>query len=109
MIETIIDAAGCDPAKLRDAAALRALAEQVVRELDLRIVGECWHQFPGPAGVTFLYLLRESHLCAHTYPESGLCTLNLFCCRPRPPWPWAERLREALGARDVKVREIRRG
>jgi S-adenosylmethionine decarboxylase len=109
MIEYVVDAQGCDPRKLRDAETLRALAERIVHELDLRVVGERWHQFPEPGGVTFLYLLRESHLAAHSYPETGLLTLNLFCCRPRPPWPWADRLREALGARDVMVREISRG
>jgi S-adenosylmethionine decarboxylase len=109
MIEYVVDAHGCAPEKLRDAEALRALADRIVRELDLHVVGERWHQFPEPGGVTFLYLLRESHLAAHTYPETGLCTLNLFCCRPRPPWPWAERLREALGAHEVVVREVQRG
>jgi len=109
MIEYVVDAHGCDSHKLRDAETLRQLADRIVRELDLRVVGESWHQFPEPGGVTFLYLLRESHLAAHTYPETGLLTLNLFCCRPRPAWPWAERLREALGAREVKVREVTRG
>ena len=109
MIEYIVDANGCAPEKLRDAEALRALADRIVRELDLHVVAASSHQFPEPGGVTFLYLLSESHLAGHTYPETGLCTLNLFCCRPRPAWPWAERLREALGATEVMVREVKRG
>ncbi len=109
MIEWIVDARGCSPEKLRDAETLRALADRIVAELDLHVVGEAWHQFPPPGGVTFLYLLRESHLAAHTYPETGLVTLNLFCCRPRPDWPWSERLAEALGATDVRVRRLERG
>jgi S-adenosylmethionine decarboxylase len=109
MTEWIIDARGCRPDALRDPAGLRALAGAIIRELDLHVVGESWHEFPPPGGVTFLYLLRESHLAGHTYPETGLCTLNLFCCRPRAPWPWDERLRKALGATDVHVREVVRG
>ena len=59
--------------------------------------------------MTGLYLLAESHLACHTYPEHGLATFNLYCCRPRPDWPWAARLGDALGASDVRVRVIERG
>ncbi|GAC1569224.1 MAG: hypothetical protein NVS3B20_22580 [Polyangiales bacterium] len=45
----------------------------------------------------------------HTFPELGLATFNLYCCRPRPPWPWSPRLRERLAAREVTVRAFARG
>lgn len=103
--EWLIDAGGCDAAVLRDLPAMRALLDRVVRELDLRVVGDAaWHQFPAPGGVTGLYLLTESHLACHTYPERGVATFNLYCCRARPEWTWAPELRRALGARRVTVR-----
>ena len=109
-LEWFIDAEGCRPEALRDAAGLRRVCERVVAELGLHVVGEPhWHQFPGPAGVTALYLLTESHLALHTFPESGLATFNLYCCRPRRPWPWRERLADALGAARVHVRSAARG
>jgi S-adenosylmethionine decarboxylase len=109
-IEWLIDAAGCDPDRLRDALALRGLCDRVLAELDLRVVGEgTWHQFPPPGGLTGLYLLTESHLSCHTYPEHGVATINLHCCRARRRWGWEEALRDALGARAVSVRELRRG
>jgi len=78
-------------------------------ELNLQVVGEMlWHQFPEPGGVTGLALLSESHLACHTYPEYGVATFNLYCCRARPEWPWAERLSEMLGARAVKVQAVER-
>ena len=51
----------------------------------------------------------ESHLACHTYPEFGVATFNLYCCRARPEWPWRGRLREALGATQVTVRALPRG
>jgi S-adenosylmethionine decarboxylase len=109
-IEWLIDAAGCWPEALRDLALLRRLCDRIIGELDLHTVGEAaWHQFPGPAGVTGLFLLTESHLACHTYPEVGLATFNLYCCRSRPVWPWEARLRELLGARRVTVRSAARG
>ncbi len=108
-IEWLVDATGCRPEALRNLAAVRALCERVLADLELRVVGEgCWHQFPGPSGVTGLYLLTESHLACHTYPEFGIATFNLYCCRKRLAWPWEGRLREALGAAEVTVRSLSR-
>ncbi|HEX5709333.1 MAG TPA: S-adenosylmethionine decarboxylase [Pyrinomonadaceae bacterium] len=107
--EWLIEASGCDARALRDAATLGALVGRVVAELDLRVVGDAhWHKFPGEGGVTGLLLLSESHLACHTYPELGVATFNLYCCRARPRWPWEERLAEALGATHVAVREFDR-
>ncbi|HTE50509.1 MAG TPA: S-adenosylmethionine decarboxylase [Kofleriaceae bacterium] len=108
--EWIVDAHGCDPARLRDREAVRALLDRVVAELALGVVGQpLVHAFDAPGGVTALYLLTESHLCCHTYPESGVATFNLYCCRERPAWPWAAALADALGASRVEVRRERRG
>lgn len=108
--EWIVDASGCDPAALRDLGRVQALLERVLHELDLRTVGEPrWHAFEGEGGVTGMYLLAESHLTVHTYPEWGLATFNLYCCRPRDPWPWEAELGGALGASSVSVRAVPRG
>ncbi|QDU19117.1 S-adenosylmethionine decarboxylase [Urbifossiella limnaea] len=108
--EWVVEAFGCDPDRLRTTALLRRVCESLLGELKLTRVGEpLWHQFPGPGGVTGLYLLAESHLACHTFPEHGLATFNLYCCRPRPRWPWEARLADALGAARVQVREVQRG
>ena len=79
------------------------------RELDLRPVAQpAVHVFPPPGGVTAVLVLSESHLACHTFPESGYAAFNLYCCRERPDWPWAERLTEALGAAEVRVRRLAR-
>ncbi len=107
--EWIVDATGCDPASLRDLERLRSLLDAVITDLGLKPVAEpLWHKFPGEGGVTGLVLLSESHLACHTYPEFGVATINLYCCRERPEWPWTARLREALGASEVHVRKVSR-
>ena len=108
-IEWLIDAHGCTPARLRDRAAIVALLDRVVAEMQLHVVATAVHVFGGPAGVTAMYLLAESHLTIHTFPEAGVATLNAYCCRPRAPAAWRELLGEHLGARDVSVREHERG
>lgn len=107
--EWMIDAAGCREEALRDIKQLRAVFHRIVAELNLQVVGEAsWQKFPPPGGVTGLALLTESHLTCHTYPEFGVATFNLYCCRARPNWPWAERLSEMLGAQQVRVRVLER-
>jgi S-adenosylmethionine decarboxylase len=108
--EWVVDAIDCDAAKLSDEALIRWLCDRVIADLGLNVVGDpLCHQFPSPGGVTALYLLSESHLACHTYPEFSLATFNLYCCRHRDQWPWGTELASALGAADVQVRQIPRG
>jgi S-adenosylmethionine decarboxylase len=108
--EWLIDAQGCSGDLLGDITAMNRVCERVIADLDLHVVGQgVWHVFPSPGGITGLYLLTESHLACHTYPETGIATFNLYCCRPRPVWPWREMLTEMLGARLVSVRSASRG
>lgn len=111
--EILVDAGGCNPDALRDLARVRALLENVLLRCELRVIGERhWHAFGGEGGVTGLYLLTESHLAVHTYPEHGTATLNLYCCRGESRarnYPWEAELSRALGAKSVVVRTIERG
>lgn len=107
--EWLIDANGCDADKLRDGEALREIFARVIDELNLKVVGEIHlHQFPSPYGITAFAMLSESHLACHTYPEYGVATFNLYCCRERPRWNWEANLSDTLKAKDVTVRMIER-
>jgi S-adenosylmethionine decarboxylase len=107
--EWLIDAAGCEPRALSSVDVVRALFDRIIRDLDLHPIGEpAFHVFPPPGGITGFVMLTESHLACHTYPEHGVSTLNLYCCRPRPEWAWEARLGELLGATSVNVLTIER-
>ena len=107
--EWVVEAFGCDAGRLADRATLAALLDRMVNELALRPIGAGqWHVFPPPSGVTGMLLLAESHLTVHTFPEHRSLCLNLFCCTPRPAWPFAERLAEAVAAERVSVRHLAR-
>jgi S-adenosylmethionine decarboxylase len=107
--EWVVEAFGCDADRLADRASLATLLDRMVHELGLRPVGAGqWHVFPPPGGITGMLLLAESHLTVHTFPEHRSLCLNLFCCTPRPTWPFAQRLAELLGAERVTVRHLER-
>jgi len=115
-LEWLIDAEGCKSDPLCNIDTLRALCDEIIARLELRVVGSpVWHQFPdpaedqGPGGATGMYLLSESHLTIHTFPEFQAATLNLYCCRPTRHWNWETALAERLGATRVSVRSVVRG
>ena len=76
------DLRGCAPAlpAMVDAQALRACCLQAVAAAGLQPVGELFHRFAAPGGVTGVVLLAESHLAVHTWPELAAVTLDVYVC-----------------------------
>ncbi|WP_430451703.1 S-adenosylmethionine decarboxylase family protein [Rhodopirellula europaea] len=106
----IVDASGCDAKSLQSLATIQSICNDVIDSLGLKVVGEPQtHVFGPPHGVTALYLLSESHLAVHTYPEHGVATFNLVCCRETAEWDWQTQLQSRLNATNVRVRHLRRG
>ncbi len=95
------DLHGCDaaPGLLGDVQALRVLALEAVRAVGLHCVGELFHRFDSPGGVTGVVLLAESHLALHTWPELAAVTLDVYVCnRGTDHGAAAEHLMAALEA-----------
>ena len=76
------DLRGCkvEFAAMTDAGALRAVCLAAVSQAGLAAVGELFHRFPAPGGVTGVVLLAESHLAVHTWPELEAVTLDVYVC-----------------------------
>lgn len=79
------DLRGCAAAQphMADAERLRALCLRCVAAAGLQPVGELFHRFPPPGGVTGVVLLAESHLAVHTWPEMEAVTLDVYVCNLR--------------------------
>ncbi|MBX3242925.1 MAG: S-adenosylmethionine decarboxylase [Acidobacteria bacterium] len=107
--EWLIEAEGCDPAKLRNEEVLRGVFDRISSALELHSLGSVWHKFDGEGGITGIVALTESHFACHTYPEYRTATFNLYCCRSRPEWDWNEQLAEILNAESVTVTRLERG
>jgi len=108
-VEWLIESFGCAESRLQDAEALAELFNEIVSSMKLHpITDPVWHRFPEKGGITGVWLLQESHLAVHTFPEYGSACLNVFCCTPRLPIAWADLLETRLGARETRVRECRR-
>lgn len=57
------------------------ILNNIIKQLNLHVVNEAGHQFH-PHGYTYAFVLSESHLTIHTYPEHNSCYIDIFCCNP---------------------------
>ncbi|MBS7606324.1 MAG: adenosylmethionine decarboxylase [Candidatus Bathyarchaeia archaeon] len=78
-IHIIADFLGVDPGKIARVEDLRAILDRVVSKSGLHAVSSVFHQFE-PHGVSATYILSESHLSVHTWPEYGYVALDIFTC-----------------------------
>jgi S-adenosylmethionine decarboxylase len=63
-----------------------------------------------PFGFTAIYLLAESHVSVHTYPERNSLFFDAFTCGSRcVPEAFIEEIVAVLGPCDARVKILRRG
>lgn len=67
---------------LEKVETIQPLMRKIIDDMKLNVVGEVHKQFE-PIGATCLYLLAESHLSIHTFPEGKYCTIDLYCCNDK--------------------------
>jgi len=109
-VEYIVDIYGCDPDLLRSRERLNTIVTRLIREVRVRPIREpLWKMFPAPGGITGLWLLAESHLAVHTYPETQFAAISLYCCGSPRSWAWESQLRAWFEADHVDVRTLDRG
>lgn len=65
---------------LNDKLGLKLLCKNLCIEHNFTILGEIDHEFH-PQGCSFVFLLSESHLSVHTFPEKNHLAFDLYTCR----------------------------
>lgn len=59
---------------------IKSLLDEICEKYKFSILGKMEHQFQ-PIGITLLYLLSESHISVHTFPEKGYIAMDIYTCR----------------------------
>lgn len=80
---------------------IEELAQDLITDLDLRVVKRISHAFH-PRGTTLAYILSESHLLIHTWPEAGLVHVDLVTCSYRSEKEFESSLRAVFSGQKVK-------
>ena len=64
---------------LDDIDGIRSAFEKAVEACGATVLNRFHHKFD-PQGVTIVYALAESHISAHTFPESGSVAIDVYTC-----------------------------
>jgi S-adenosylmethionine decarboxylase len=75
----ILELSNFPPTLLNDKQALDSILEQGIVACGATIKGKLSQSFD-PQGVSLLYLLAESHLSIHTWPEYGYASADMYTC-----------------------------
>jgi S-adenosylmethionine decarboxylase proenzyme len=59
---------------------IKQLLDSICEKYDFCILNRSDHVFE-PQGLTILYLLSESHISVHTFPEKNYIAIDLYTCR----------------------------
>jgi S-adenosylmethionine decarboxylase len=65
---------------IQDLDKIKTLLDTICNKYDFSILNKSEHVFE-PQGLTILYLLSESHLSVHTFPERKYIAIDLYTCR----------------------------
>ena len=71
------------------------LAESIISDLNLKVIKKISHIF-SPTGITLGYILSQSHLVIHTYPENGVVHIDLVMCTDRSKEEFENSLKNTL-------------
>ena len=78
-IHLIVDLTGIKPEKISKVKDVKRILDRAISKSGLKKVSSKFYQFK-PFGVSGIYLLKESHLSIHTWPQIGYAALDIFTC-----------------------------
>ena len=82
------------------------LAENVVSDLDLKVVKKMSYIF-SPTGITLGYILSQSHLVIHTYPEKRVIHVDLVICNDHKEKEFENSLKYALSEHEIQSIQVK--
>ena len=104
----IADFHGCTT-DLNDPAVIIGAMERACEVSGATVVDRTGHMF-SPYGVTVMFVVAESHLAVHTWPEYGYAAVDVFTCGTTVDTQAAfESLKRDLKAQHVEYKEVVRG
>ncbi|MEN3047595.1 MAG: adenosylmethionine decarboxylase [Candidatus Caldarchaeales archaeon] len=101
---------GCDPALLADVKVVSSAVRRGAKRAGATPVGEFANKYEGGGGVSYVLVVKESHLSVHTWPEHSYAAVDIYTCGDHvDPWAAFDEVVRTLNPKSVSVMEIRRG
>ncbi len=104
----IMDCFGCEKNALDELERLKFILERasvIAGAAPLKFF--YWEFFP--QGITAGWILAESHIIAHTFPEKEMVSIDFYTCGKKAnPLRSLDFLKEQLKAKEIVFKEVRR-
>ena len=75
----VAEFSGIERKKLEDVTIVEAIMNKVASEAKLNVIHKISHQFK-PSGASIIYMISESHISIHTWPEHNYAAVDIFTC-----------------------------
>lgn len=93
---------------INDTGALISITQKLIKQSGATLIETKIYEFD-PRGYTILFILKESHISIHAYPEFGAMFLDIFTCgRNINPQIIADKLCNYLQPQRKKIQMIER-
>ena len=69
-----------EPKVLKSASAIKLSVSDICKIAGLNVIGEKFHIFKKTSGITYCFILSQSHFIVHTWPEESKVFFDLFTC-----------------------------
>ena len=98
----------CPAELLKFEETIKPFMDAISNAVNVTVLSRSFKQF-SPYGVTGVYLLSESHLSIHTWPEHGYAALDLFSCKNFDSSEIKKIIKEHFDTENVTFTSIERG
>ncbi len=105
----LVELINCPPDRLRKVKDVKQIMSQVIQKSKTSMVSVSFHQFQ-PEGVSGVFLIKESHVAIHTWPEESYAAADIFTCgQEMDAYIAIEVMKEKFEAKEVRYQVIQRG
>lgn len=108
-IHLLIELWSCNTHKIDNLDYLESVMCHAAQIAGATVLKTAFQDF-NPQGVSGVVVIAESHLTIHTWPEHGYAAVDIFTCGTAvDPWKAAGFLRQELEAKQIQIKDFRRG
>jgi S-adenosylmethionine decarboxylase len=106
----LVELSGCDRKKIDQLGFVKKTVSSFIRKSGLTAIRSVHHSYK-PHGLTVIWILKESHLAYHSWPEFGYVGLDLFVCgKPKNLSKGLSVLsKQLLSNKKPKIMKLKRG
>ncbi len=99
----------CIPSLLKDLNKITNVVKAAALNAGATIVGDFAHKYDHGNGISYILIVKESHISIHSWPEHRYASVDVYTCGQVDPWQIFNEIARFLSPNVVSAVEVRRG